>query len=386
MNIGLFWISNMRLVLEGEGIGRFGLRLVDGLLQKDGVNIIVVTEHFNMPVVEQLFAPIKAQYPQRLILVAAVHTEWVNRKLPVDIWLVPYVGTPSALGLAKPIVVCLHDLYYIHFPEAPLNAWDAYVDQIARLLAQKAAAFTFNSEYIRDNEGLQYLQLPKERTRVIRLSPPTEEYSYFGVLDERTFRSYYQLHTPYLIYPSQIRPYKNHARLVEAFLAFKQTEAGRSSPIILLLTATVQNSPQMQAILAAINACPDAQAQQSIHFMRNRLPANHLPSLYRYAAGTVVPTLLEGSCPFPILESLSQNTPAAFSDIPVAREVIRDMRDFITFDPCSVPDIARAISELVAGKADVAKQKEALQTLLNRTWKDIADEYYSLFSDILSGC
>lgn len=102
-------------------------------------------------------------------------------------------------------------------------------------------------------------------------------------------------------------------------------------------------------------------------------------------AGTVVPTLFEGRCPFPILESLIMGTPVAFSRIAVAMEVIGDPGPFITFDPYDVADMQRAIGELwESGQNTAIKQKKALSGFLLRSWRDVAREYYNVFDRIIS--
>ena len=385
MNIGLYWLSGIYLNLDGEGIGRYTLRLAEGLLRREDVNIIVVTDYCNMSRFESVFASVKARYPNRLVLVAAVHMEWVNAKLPVDVWVVPYIGLSQAIGLTKPYILCVHDLFYIHFPEEPRTQRICFLDQSVRALSGKAAAAIFNSEYIRDNEGLRYLNLPKERTHVIRLAPPTEEYDTFGLMPEEEFRAHYGLQGSYITFPSAIRPYKNHRRLIEAFLAFRQTEAGRYLRVSLLLTDNINRHEFRDEIRALADAYPDETVKQSVRCVRNRLPSNHLPSLYHYALGTIIPTLFEGSCPFPVFESLYEDTPVACSNIEVAQEVINDMSAVLAFDPYSVPDMTRAISQLCTVDSTLLmRQKQAVAGPLSRSWRDIADEYYTLCHNLTS--
>lgn len=382
MNIGIFWMCNVKLSLDGEGIGRFSLRLAEGLLQQENVNVIVLTEHGNMPEIVSLFSVVKEKYPSRLALVAAQHMEWVNANLPVDIWVIPYPASPLAYNLNKPFILCLHDLSYIHFPEEPRDQRIQLLDFSARALALRTACAVFSSAFIRNNEGLAYLNLPAERTRVIRLAPPVEEYNAFGYVEEASFRARYNLHFPYLVFPSAIRHYKNHTRLIEAFLRYRQNEP--DSPLNLLITDNPAQYNRCHELLAAAERSPNIQDRHLILFTQNRLPSEHLPSLYRYALGTIVPTLFEGSCPFPILESLNEGTPVAVSDIPVTRELIGCMDDFIAFNPFSIEEMTCAISRLVAGHANPARQQAVLSAVLVRTWRDVGAEYLALCRQILA--
>lgn len=78
--------------------------------------------------------------------------------------------------------------------------------------------------------------------------------------------------------------------------------------------------------------CTNEQIKNSIVFL-NRIPSDNVPYLYKYALGTIVPTLFEGICPFPILESLILDTPIAASQIEVTSEVVTNMTAFFSFNP-----------------------------------------------------
>ncbi len=72
-----------------------------------------------------------------------------------------------------------------------------------------------------------------------------------------------------------------------------------------------------------------------------------------------MPALFEGSCPFPILESLTVDTLVAISRIEVAREVISDMNAFVTFVPYSVPEMTAAIAHLNQNRQLLVAQEKA---------------------------
>jgi len=363
--------------LDGEGIGRYCARLVQGLLQKrEDAAVSVVTNYGNAADVTMLFAAVRAAFPERLNIIGIDSLSWVNRNVNVDLWIVPYVGLPDAQWLIKPYVVCVHDLCYVHFPAMRRQPYMAFIDASAKQLAAKAAAAVFNSDYIRNHDGIRYLGLPAAKTRVIPLAPPVEEYKAAGLRDEGDFRRQYALPDNYIVFPSVIRPTKNHYRLVKAFYNFKQTEEGKRSEVSLVMT----DKPGLSRSPAEIAALDAQFRAQGIYFCQ-RLPSADVPSLYRYSRGAVVPTLFEGSCPFPILESLIMEKPVAFSRIEVARELIANWEEFITFDPHSPEDIERAIRELcLADQGLFARQKAAMGDVLARTWQDVAADFYALMA------
>ncbi|WP_373460009.1 glycosyltransferase [Paenibacillus sp. V4I7] len=151
----------------------------------------------------------------------------------------------------------------------------------------------------------------------------------------------------------------------------------------LVFTAPYLHSPKSAEISGILNGCNDIEARNSVIFL-DRLPSSDLPSLYKYAIATIVPTLFEGSCPFPILESLAMDTSVAIGRIEVTEEVIAEMDAFITFDPYSVCEIEKAIHDLWMHKTTLLpRQKLAISNVLQRKWSEVAGEYYSLIHQIM---
>jgi glycosyltransferase involved in cell wall biosynthesis len=387
--IGFFLGYSMYLGIggfEGEGIGRFVIRLIEGLLDNDKeALIIILTNNQNYHVIEDAFKKCISNFPNRLFIESFKSVDWINKNIPVDIWIVPYIGMELALWLKKPFIVCLHDLVYMHFEEmykAMPNFYDEFTC-IANKVAKKAVKVVFNSNFIRNNEGLKFLKLPKWKTHVIRLAPPKKEYETINLYDEKAFRDKYNLHNKYIVYPSVIRYHKNHDRLIEAFLKFRGTKEGYHSKLSLVLTDNYLNRPKQKEIMTVLNKCKDINLRNSIIFL-GRLPSNDVPLLYKYAVGTIIPTLFEGSCPFQILESLTMNTPVAMSNIEVVKEIITDIDNLITFNPYSSEEIQKAIEDL--WKADDLKlkeQKKATLDVMTRTWADVAQEYQTLIEEVI---
>ncbi|TCM98965.1 glycosyltransferase involved in cell wall biosynthesis [Paenibacillus sp. BK033] len=384
-NIGLFLCFGAQIAMDGEGIGRFFVRLSEGLLGlPNGYNLHIATTGANVKETETIFAPLKAMYPSRMHFYHSDSMATINRVVPADVWIVPYVGMGLAQYLHRPYIVCLHDLVYMHFPDLYSKDMDhyQYIHSLAEKITRNAAIVVFDSEYIRNHEGLEYLKLPVHQTEVVRFAAPHEEYSSFGIKTEVEFRVKYNLFGPYLTFPSVIRLHKNHERLIDAFHRFRLTELGRASGLKLIFTDDLNNRPRQQEITEALNAVADPVIRASIIFM-GRIPSADLPSLYKYAEGVVVPTLFEGSCPFPIVESLLMETPVAFGRLSIVQEVIPDMSSFATFDPYNPVEIAESIGRLyLQGKSVVPAQKEAASGLLHRRWADVALDYAAIISRI----
>lgn len=372
---------------EGEGIGRFVIRLIEGLLYNEkNVIITVAVDSDNFYFINKAFKKILLYFSDRLVIQRFYGVEWLNMNVPVDAWVVPYIGMGLALQLKKPIIVCLHDLVYMHFEH--MYSYESGFNEeytfIVKKLVEKATKIVFNSYFIRDNEGLKFLKLPIEKTEVIRLAAPKQEYNSISLYDEDNFRSKYKLYNDYIVYPSAVRLHKNHDRLIEGFFKFKQSDEEAGTNLNLVLTHNYKNSPKEGEIKTILNKCKDINMRNSVIFL-GKLPWDDLPLLYNYAVGTIIPTLFEGSCPFQILESLTVNTPVAMSDIEVVREVISNIDEFITFDPYSTEEIKRAIGCLwKINDLEIKKQKKAISNVMKRTWLDVAREYEILIDSVLN--
>ncbi|PES65558.1 glycosyl transferase [Bacillus cereus] len=380
-NIGIYLGMACPTNLEGEGIGRFSTRLAEGLFKyHPTIKIYVVTNEINLRSLRNLFSQLVLLYPERLIFYASNSMEFINTELPVDVWIIPYIGLELAMYLDKPIILCLHDLVHLHFKDLYYQESTAEfchrLDRFIHRLVDKASAIIFSSNFTRNHEGLQFLKLPIEKTHVVRLAAPVEEYTAYNIHDESSFRNKYKLYDDYIVYPSVIRPHKNHSLLIEAFMKFKQSLEEPPSNLKLVFTDHYRERPIH--LPDVYLHCTNEQIKNSIVFL-NRIPSDNVPYLYKYALGTIVPTLFEGSCPFPILESLILDTPIAASQIEVTSEVVTNMTAFFSFNPYSVEEMSKAIYELSKnGKQMLNRQKAAISTALNRRWTDVAKEYYDI--------
>ncbi len=129
---------------------------------------------------------------------------------------------------------------------------------------------------------------------------------------------------PFLLYPANPWPHKNHARLYEAFAL-----ARRERPELrLVLTGTGHDAASLPEGVES----------------RGRVSFDELIALYRSASALVFPSLYEGFG-LPPLEAMACGCPAAVSDATSLPEVCGDAAEL--FDPLSPEDIARAITAVL---------------------------------------
>ncbi|MCY9512577.1 DUF4214 domain-containing protein [Paenibacillus apiarius] len=387
-HIGIFLAYPHPLALDGEGIGRFLYRLIEGFFSKrPDVHIHIAATDYNYADAEHSFASLKLQFPGRVHITRSNNIETFNTNVPAEVWIVPIVSLELAMFLKKPYIVCLHDLVHHQFKDLYFTMYPEFchrVDRNGYLVLKKAAAIVSNSNYVRYHHAIVVAGMPAEKTHVIRLAPPNDEYQSFTFIDKTQFRLKYQLLYEYLVFPTVLRLHKNFERLIAAFIKFRQSFDGYHSRLRLVFTDQLTNNPKQAEVMQILQHVADEDIRSSIMFI-GRIPKSDLPSLYKYALGTIVPTLFEGSCPFPILESLTMGTPVAAANIEVTNEIITDMSAFLPFNPYSIEEMEAAIRGLWTYRHTLlARQQAAISGAMQRRWTDVANEYYALLQHVAS--
>ncbi|MCY9763513.1 DUF4214 domain-containing protein [Paenibacillus alvei] len=386
-HIGIFLGYPNPQVMEGEGIGRFLYRLIDGLLTtRPEVHIHIAATEYNYSDTMHTFGSLISLYPGRVHFTKSNNIEWFNTNVQAQVWIVPILSLELALYLTKPYILCLHDLVHHEFKELYFSTFPEFcyrVDRTGYLVLEKAAAIVSNSNYVRSHHAIHCAGMPAEKTHVIRLAPPSNEYQSCTLIDEAQFRMRYKIFHDYLVYPTALRLHKNFERLIMAFIRFRQSLDGYHSHLRLVFTDQLTDIPSHAEVTGMLQRISDEEIRNSIIFL-GRIPKSDLPSLYKYAMGTIVPTLFEGSCPFPILESLTMGTPVAAANLEVTNEVIKDMKAFLAFSPYSIEEIEIAIRGLWMYHDQLLDlQQAAISDAMQRSWTDVANEYFNLIQNII---
>jgi hypothetical protein len=174
---------------------------------------------------------------------------------------------------------------------------------------------------------------------------------------------------------SQIRPYKNYLNL---FRAFEIVLRRKHRNVKLFLTGRMDfDTPDTVALRDFIK---DAHLDLDILAVPDLPPEVHT-AFYHLARLTVVPTLFEGGFPFPFTESLSVDTPAVMSSIPVTRETLPpDLAEVMLFDPYDVDSMVERIDWGLTHRQELlVRQKQFYKQLRSRTWDKVLEEYLAVF-------
>ncbi len=222
---------------------------------------------------------------------------------PLSVML-PLVSDPPA---ATTILDLQHEFLPKNFPRWEL----AYRRALYGASARRSRIVIAISEHARETL-VERLSLEPERVRTIHLGVDLERFSPADVPRE-----------PFLLYPANAWPHKNHERLFEAVALLRREHRD----LRLVLTGEHGERPRLRGRRA--DACRRTSSSSST----------------ARASALVFPSLYEGFGQ-PVLEALACACPVACSDLPPLREVAGEAAAY--FDPLDPESIAAATLEAIA--------------------------------------
>ena len=247
-----------------------------------------------------------------------------------------------------PAAVTLLDVQHLFFPEFFPRAERAYRWAVYGWSLRRARAVIAISEHVKQSI-VERMGVEPERVEVIHLGLDHELFHPDGDEPRR----------PFLLYPANPWPHKNHERLFEAFRRARQSR------------------PELRLLLTGTGLERLGRVPQGVE-VRGRVSREQLAELYRTASALVFPSLYEGFGQ-PPLEAMASGTPVAVSRAGSLPEVCGDAA--LYFEPTSVDEIAEAILAVLERPGQLIER--GLARAARFTWDATArrhDEVYSLIA------
>ena len=249
------------------------------------------------------------------------------------VFLSPYYKMP--LMAPCPVVLTIHDLYFIGYPGRHRPVYDATITRLARMYARRSAAIVTDSEYSRRAIAAQLgVRSSKVSVIPVALGPEFKPTPLTPAVAAR-----YGVASPYVLYVGNFMPHKNLARLVRAFALLPDAERRRH---MLVLAGGYGEGRPALARLAEEHGVADRV------IFPGRIDDEHLPCLYSGAALYVSASLEEGFGST-VLEAMACGAPIAVSNRAALPEVVDDAG--LLFDPEREPEIAATIARVLADAA-----------------------------------
>ncbi len=231
-------------------------------------------------------------------------------------------------------VVTIHDLGYLHEPDAHPRRQRIMLDRTTRWNVRSAARIIAISSQTRDDLISLYNADP-DIISVIHHGVDHQRYTpAHNDADSRVLEQY-GICQPYVLFVSTVQPRKNVERLVEAFELLDQPD----------LTLVIVGRPGWMS--EPIEARIEASSHRSQIVRTGYLPDDDLPALYRSASAFAMPSLFEGFG-MGVLEAMASGTPVVVSNRGSLAEVAGDAG--VLVNPESVHAIAAGIREALDGR------------------------------------
>lgn len=262
-------------------------------------------------------------------------SDWLEKSNP-DWCLYCYPGTLDnhRLRNGTRTAVIIHDLQHLtyHNNFSPMERWNR--DRAIRNAVDGADLLLTISDFSAGELARLY---PESRKKTAIIYSGGESASSHAGLPRPV--------APFLLYPANFWPHKNHKVLLDAFRILKA------------------RNPELQLVLTggkASFASPDLQAklrQEGVD-LRGYVSKEELSCLMQSADCLVFPSTYEGFG-MPVLEALQHGTPVACSNTSSLPEVGGDAAEY--FDPKNPENMAAAVERAIANRGTTEWQKKACE-------------------------
>ncbi len=284
---------------------------------------------------------------------------------PPDVLFVPAHVLPLGAPLQRRMrtVVTVHDLGYIHFPEAHTRAQRLQL-RLSTLWSARAATHLIAISAATRDDLVHFTGIPAAKVSVVHhgVSPrfrPVEDPAQLAAV-----RARYGISAPYLCYVGTIQPRKNLLRLIEAFAqALHMAESNLQSAICdLQLVIAGKRGWLSDAIERRAAELGIAARVRFVGYVDD----DDLPALLSGALAFTFPSLYEGFG-MPVLEAMACGTPVLTSTTSSLPEVAGDAA--LLVPPDNTAAIAAALTQLLSDATLRSTLRErGLQHVAQFTW------------------
>jgi glycosyltransferase involved in cell wall biosynthesis len=333
------------------------IELARELATRAGVDLVGVAARHRGPPPPPWTPPVEVRTLPlpRLLLYEAWHVlgrPAVERATgPVDVIHATGVAVPPRTA---PIVVTVHDLAFLRYPEYFSRAGLRFFRQAFRRLRERADLVLCSS--LATLEHCAAAGVDRER---LRHAPLGVRAVPAGAADVERVRGRYGLPRPYVLWAGTLEPRKNLPRLLEAF-------------------ATLPHDVDL-ALVGPPGWKEQVRSQPRVRTL-GFVPGDDLRALYAGAEVFCFPSLMEGFG-FPVLEAMAQGTPVVTSTGTSTEELAGDSG--VLVDPEDADEIAAGIARLLDDRALAATLADRGRERVRRyTWARTADLALAAYEEL----
>jgi glycosyltransferase involved in cell wall biosynthesis len=361
---------------ERTGTENYSLHLIRHLLALEGDHCYRL--YFNHPPPMELFPTtddLELQVMPFPRLWTHLRLSWEMARQPPDVLFVP----AHVLPLVHPqsSVVTVHDLGYLHYPEAHRLLDRLYLDFSTRYNARAARRVIAVSQATKD-DLVQHYGIEPDKITVVHSGydetmQPVEDKATIEKVKAR-----YGIGGDYVLYVGTLQPRKNLGRLLEAYaMVRKQANDTRKGEAPCLVIAGRKGWLYDQIF----RQVEELGLETEVIFP-GYVPQGDLPALLSGARLFVFPSLYEGFG-LPVLEAMACGTPVLCSNVASLPEVAGEAA--LLVDPLDVKSIAEAMNRLL-GDEELRSHlvERGYQQVRRFSWERCARETLAVLEESMS--
>ncbi len=246
----------------------------------------------------------------------------IANKSGIDILFCPMMEFPLYRSL--PLIVTVHDLHPVYFPEQ-FGLAARHFTLSLNMLPRLAKRLVVPSDFVK-KEILSTTGIPAENIDVIPLGYDTTKFKPPDDEQKRAFLINYGIREPYILFIGSLFPYKNIRILMNAF---REIENRIPHSLVVIGKREVSRDP--------------LQATPRVHFL-DYVADSDIPGFYSCADIYVNPSLVEGFG-ITILEAMACGTPVISSNGGALPEVVGNAG--ILFNPSDSGELGETILSVI---------------------------------------
>jgi glycosyltransferase involved in cell wall biosynthesis len=259
-----------------------------------------------------------------------------------------FFGTLPLFG-GEASVVTVFDVMAFARPTDFSMAKGAYLRMMRRRAAKNASVLAPMSQSTARSLR-EWLDVPDARMKVVLPSLSSEFYRR-SAADVDAFRALHGIAEDFWLCVAGPYPHKNLERMIEAFAQLREQQSVGWSLVI-----RGHLAGQLEQRIAG------SALQRHVRFLP-WLSDGDMPLLYSAASALIFPSLYEGGG-LPVIEAMGCGCPIVASKLPTTHEFAGEAA--LTFDPVSVPDMVRVMSECEQSCDTRARMSASAKTRASR--------------------
>ncbi len=246
---------------------------------------------------------------------------------------VPYL-VPPLLELRVPYIATIHDVQELRFPEYFSPAQRAIRAMHKWKVMDQARKIIVSYDHVKE-DLIQYFPLSAEKIHVCPIAHQSIYFQEPSSAGGKIYEEKYRMWKPFLLYPAQTWPHKNHRHLLKAMQRIRDNRG-----MDLRLICTGHANDYQQNIVAQAKALD---LGDRVVFA-GVVPEDELSWLYRHTALVAIPTEYEAGS-FALIEAILLGVPVICSNVTSLPETIGDGR--FTFGPNDVDALSQLIFRML---------------------------------------